>query len=540
MQLFHRRRHGDERPEDVPGYRDLQLIGRGGFSVVYRATQEALDRAVALKVLTVPLDEDARRRFFREVTTTARLTGHPNVVTALDAGRTRTGRPYLAMDLYSRGSLMDRLNAEGPLPATEVARIGAKIADALDAAHQLGIVHRDVKPNNILVSRFGEPALADFGVACLLDLGASATVLETFTPSHAAPEVVNRQPPSAASDVYALGSTMYQLVAGQPAFGRRGEEIAAVLHRILTEEPAALACPELPPLADVVRRAMAKRPEDRHPSAAALAAALRSLVSDAEPRSFAPQPPPWAAAVPGEPRSGGAHPATPVGGPSFPDTPPGESVWHTAGPARPRRRRMALTVVGVLVAVAALTVGLAAWQRALHGEARPQAQSAATSTADPTVPASAAPGATTVPVTSVAGGAPAGPAPPAGRGTTPGAPPPPAATTVTSAKASSSPAEQPTSVCTPDGCAARASFVAYGDHLYVCDNKADGHSAVAWYQRSDVPGQNNEAWDNNGSGTCIDHNMNMPEGAKITYRVCVGDYDTRRLLVCSNTITATG
>ena len=100
-----------------------------------RARQEAVDREVALKIVTVPVDDDVRRRFVREVMLAGRQTGHPNVVTALDAGLTRSGRPYLVMDLHEDGSLADRLAAEGPLPATEVARIGATIAGALDAAH---------------------------------------------------------------------------------------------------------------------------------------------------------------------------------------------------------------------------------------------------------------------------------------------------------------------------------------------------------------------------------------------------------------------
>src|SRR6266581_1791532 len=129
--------------ESVPGYRDLTRIGRGGFSVVYRAHQEAFDRPVALKVLRMDSDDEVQRRFLREVKLTGRLTG-----------------------LYEGGSLRDRLRESGPLPPAEVASIGAKIADALHAAHGLGIVHRDVKPGNILISRFGEPALADFGVGC--------------------------------------------------------------------------------------------------------------------------------------------------------------------------------------------------------------------------------------------------------------------------------------------------------------------------------------------------------------------------------------
>ena len=264
-------------PESIPGYRDLTRIGHGGFSVVYRAHQEAFDRTVALKVLRMSSDEEVRRRFLREVKLTGRLTGHPNVVTILDAGTTESGQPFLATELYEAGSLKDRLRESGPLPAAEVAAIGAKIADALSAAHELGIVHRDVKPGNILVSRFGEPALADFGVGCLLDAATSSAVLDSFSPYHAAPEVISRSSPSPASDVYSLGSTMYELLSGRPAFGGEGAEIAAVLWQIVHEPAPALHCPELPDLAEVIGRALSKKPDERQTSAAAFALALRAL-----------------------------------------------------------------------------------------------------------------------------------------------------------------------------------------------------------------------------------------------------------------------
>jgi len=264
--------------EQIAGYRDLHRIGHGGFSVVYRAYQEGLDRVVALKVLQVEfVDAQSKRRFLREVQLTGRLSAHPNVVTVLDSGLTSVGRPYIAMELYERGSLRDRLLASGRLPLADVLRVGVKIAGALDAAHREGIVHRDVKPQNILVSRYDEPALADFGTARLVaEMDVSART-EALTPFHAAPEVLEGQAPTAASDVYSLGSTLYQLLAGRAAFQRDGDfGIAPLLLRILSEEP--------PPLRDVpeaveavVRRAMDRGPEGRYGTAAELLAALQGL-----------------------------------------------------------------------------------------------------------------------------------------------------------------------------------------------------------------------------------------------------------------------
>ena len=270
-----------EEPEHVPGYRDLTRIGHGGFSVVYRAVQESFERDVALKLLTiVGPDEDARRRFVREVRLSGRLSDHPHVVTVLDTGTTAAGRPFLAMDLYDGGSMKQWLNRRGPLSGVQAAGVGAKIADALHAAHALGVLHRDVKPNNILVSRYGEPALADFGVSWLLDASNSSSVLDVFSPQHAAPELMTRGVPTASSDVYALGSTLYELVAGRPPFFAPGQDVRRTIYLALSEPAPRLQCPDLPGFGEVIERAMAKEPEDRFPDAAAFGRALRALIPD--------------------------------------------------------------------------------------------------------------------------------------------------------------------------------------------------------------------------------------------------------------------
>jgi serine/threonine-protein kinase PknK len=265
--------------DEVPGYRILERAGEGGFSVVYRAHQERLDRIVALKVLSVDaVDADTMRRFERECQITGRLTGHPNVVTVLDIGMTRTGKPYISMDYFEHGSLRDRLSREGPLPLQDVLRVGVKIAGALAAVHEAEVLHRDVKPQNILVSRYGEPALADFGVARLVD-SSENTHTNAFTPHHAAPEVVNGQPPGVTSDVYALASSMYQLLAGRPAFrAGSGTGIGPLMMRILNEPPPPIQRADVPPqVFDVIAKAMAKAPRDRYPSAVAFATRLQHL-----------------------------------------------------------------------------------------------------------------------------------------------------------------------------------------------------------------------------------------------------------------------
>jgi serine/threonine-protein kinase PknK len=268
--------------DEVPGYRILERAGEGGFSVVYRARQERLDRIVALKVLSVEaVDSDTMRRFERECQITGRLTGHPNVVTVLDTGMTSGGRPFIAMDYFERGSLRDRLSREGPLPVPDVLRVGVKIAGALAATHEAEVLHRDVKPQNILVSKYGEPALADFGVARLVD-SAEATHTNAFTPHHAAPEVVNGLQPDVTSDVYALASSMYQLLAGGPAFkAGSAAGLSALMMRILNEPPPPIPRADVPhQVYDVIAKAMAKASADRYPSAVTFATRLQQLQSE--------------------------------------------------------------------------------------------------------------------------------------------------------------------------------------------------------------------------------------------------------------------
>lgn len=269
--------------EQVPGYRDLHRIGQGGFSVVYRAHQEEIGRDVALKVLAVEfIDGRILRQFLREVQLTAKLTGHPNVVTVLDSGLTVSGRPYIAMDYYDRGSLRDRLRAEGPLPVREVLRVGVKIAAVLEAAHREGFLHRDVKPQNILLSRFGEPALGDFGTARLTAALDATSHTEALTPVHAAPEILQGRVPDARADLYSLGSTLFQLLDGRPAFERDAEPgIAPLLLRVLTEPVPRMTHAEVPDAVQaVVGRAMAREPGERFATGGEFAAALQAVQAE--------------------------------------------------------------------------------------------------------------------------------------------------------------------------------------------------------------------------------------------------------------------
>ena len=209
----------------LPGYTILRILGRGGAAVVYLARQEALDRQVAVKVLRRDVeDPKVWREFRREAHTVARLSAHPHVVTVYTAGRSAVGQPYLVSEYLDRGSLADVI-ADGPVDAKDVAMVGVAVADALAAAHHLGILHRDVKPGNVLLAHDGRIKLGDFGIARLL-VGQSAATTDqiAFTPEHVAPEILRNEPEGPWSDVYGLASTLATAlvgVAAVPAAARR-------------------------------------------------------------------------------------------------------------------------------------------------------------------------------------------------------------------------------------------------------------------------------------------------------------------------------
>lgn len=269
-----------ERPAlQIPGVEGLEEIGRGGMAVVYKGRQPAFSREVAVKVVVVAgVDERIRTRFEQELQAVGGLSEHPNIISVHGEGVTDQGLPYLIMGFQPGGSLADRLRSQGPFPWAEAADVGVKMAGALESAHRAGVLHRDVKPENILMSSFGEPVLADFGIA-RLEGGAHLTAsgMVTGTPAHTAPEVMEGQAPTAASDVYGLASTLHQLLTGSPAFVKvTDESTLAVMNRVLSEAPPDLRAGGVPPaLADVIDRGMAKDPAARFATAAQFGQALR-------------------------------------------------------------------------------------------------------------------------------------------------------------------------------------------------------------------------------------------------------------------------
>ncbi|MEV8437091.1 serine/threonine-protein kinase [Actinosynnema sp. NPDC051121] len=339
----------------LPGLTDLTPLGQGGFATVYRARQVQLNREVAVKIDDRVLrTERDRRRFLREAHAAARLSGHPHVVSVHDANFTPDGTPYLVMELCTGGSLADVVRREGPLGPDRVRQLGVQLADALAAAHAEGVLHRDIKPGNILLDRYGTAKLADFGLAALLDAEGSSTVTrDALSPSYAAPEAFAMAQPTASADVYALAATLYDLLAGRPprpvpwpieSFDHLGEVLRSPVPPV----------PGVPrDLHDTLVRALHPDTAYRTPSAVRLRQELSEVPSGQAPSPGAPPPPP----------------------PPLAPTPRPE---YNASYTRPPTRKPWGLVVGALVLATVVAVGT--WWWATRNQVSTAAPSSTSST----------------------------------------------------------------------------------------------------------------------------------------------------------------
>ena len=255
----------------IGGYRIERLVGRGGMGEVYEATQLALGRTVAFKVLHTSLltDDGFRERFRREGKLQAQLE-HPNVVTVYEAGEIPEGL-FLAMRIV-RGSNLKQLIVAGELDAQRTLRLLRPVADALDAAHALSLVHRDIKPQNILVGARDHPFLADFGLTRGSDdsgLTTSGQFLGTI--DYVSPEQVHGEPATAASDIYALTAVLYECLTGKVPYPRPSDAAVLFAHASVAPPRVGDGRPELPAAIDeVISSGMAKEPEERPVSASEL------------------------------------------------------------------------------------------------------------------------------------------------------------------------------------------------------------------------------------------------------------------------------
>lgn len=327
---------GDVIPE-LDGLVGMEAVASGGFSVIYRAFQPALNRTVALKIMSADgVDRRDRERFSREMGLTGKLGTHPNIVDVYQHGLTKHGQPYLMMPWYEGGSLADGLRDSGPMPPPVLLRLAIKMASALGYAHQHGVLHRDVKPGNILLTALNEPVLADFGIAVDARHAGNATV--AWTPNHAAPEVLSYEEPTAQSDLWALASTLYTALAGRPPYPvDPGNTLLSIQQRFRSAPPPFVRRDVPQSLTDALVQALAPAPENRPRDMAEFIAGLQMVereldlpvtvppglapVREARPYSGRahPEPDTLVPDRPGNPNGSGGPGATPSGGSSWED-----------------------------------------------------------------------------------------------------------------------------------------------------------------------------------------------------------------------------
>ena len=265
-------------------YQIERLLGSGGMATVWRGRDLRLDRPVAVKELSGEglRQPSALQRFEREALAVGRLS-HPNIVSVHDFG-TQDGEPYLVMEL-AEGPTVASLLADGPLPVVDALAVAAQVCDGLSAAHAAGIVHRDVKPANLIVTATGVVKICDFGVARLLDTAGQANLTGPATamgsPSYMAPEQINAGPPDPRTDLYALGCTMYAMLTGDPPFTAGGSLGIVQQHMTTPPQPLRGRRPEIPAKVEaLVTDLLAKRPEQRPPDAAVARARIAAAAAD--------------------------------------------------------------------------------------------------------------------------------------------------------------------------------------------------------------------------------------------------------------------
>jgi eukaryotic-like serine/threonine-protein kinase len=286
-----------------------RTLGSGGMGEVFLARDRVLGRDVALKVLRTQFagDSEFAERFKREARSAASLS-HPNIVQVYDRGDTEDGSSYIAMEYVPGGTLKEKIVGDGPLGAREAAALGAQVAEALEAAHERGMVHRDIKPQNVLLTDRGDAKVADFGIA---RAGSSVTISRTGsvmgTAGYMSPEQALGEPATPKSDLYSLGIVLFEALTGELPFTADNPIAVSMKHVNEPVRPPREIDPTIPEgMNALITRLMAKNPEDRYASAAELADDLwrisRGLEPTAAPVAAAaptrPQPAPVAASSP--------------------------------------------------------------------------------------------------------------------------------------------------------------------------------------------------------------------------------------------------
>ena len=270
-------------------YTLLHLLGSGGMATVHLAHDELLGRKLALKILREEYakDEEFAERFRREAQSAAALS-HPRIVQIYDYAEEANGQSYIAMEYVSGGTLGDRLSRGGPLGCVEAARLASQVAEALGFAHERGVIHRDVKPHNVLLTAAGDAKVADFGIARVASSSAiSRTSIVLGTAAYMSPEQAVGEPVGPASDLYSLGVVLYEMLTGSAPFAAETSVGVAMKHVHEIPRPAREMNPDVPVGMDaLLMRLLAKKPEDRYGSAFELVEDLLR-VHEGLPPSFA-------------------------------------------------------------------------------------------------------------------------------------------------------------------------------------------------------------------------------------------------------------
>jgi len=272
-------------PADLARYRILRLLGRGGLGEVYLAHDDTLDRDVAIKFLTDPLQDGAPRRLLREARASAAL-DHPGICAVYEAGEGPDGRAFIVMQ-YVEGESLETLLERGPMHPVDALTLCARIANALALAHRKGVIHRDLKPGNVMLTPDGRPMLVDFGIAKTTSPSSSSDVTTTMTattrvvgtPAYMSPEQIQQRPLDGRSDLFALGLILFECLTGKRAFeGRSPIETAAAVIHVELPLPSKIRSELTPAHDDLCRRLTAKNPDDRFQSAEEITGAIRLLL----------------------------------------------------------------------------------------------------------------------------------------------------------------------------------------------------------------------------------------------------------------------